>query len=420
MCDTFVALKTSTSSGNTILAKNSDREPDEAQALLHIPRMKHSSAHVTCTYIAIPQVSETYEVLLSKPFHMWGAEMGVNEFGLTLGNEAVFTTVKMSRKNNGLTGMDMIRLCLERCTNAVEALTLIQDLLSIYGQDACGGYKNTSFYYHNSFIIADPQEAYVLETAGKSWAYRKILDHHSISNGLGIHTDYDAYHLEIEPRAFPYFWRTAAKPFSFKDYFSDILYTQLGRAKYRQSCSLSLIKDLSDASLHTGTAMEILKTHHLPDTSFIPQKASTACLCMHATGITNPSTTTGSMVAEIRKNKPHTIWMTGTSMPCLSIYIPFFLGTETLGNIQLPTSAPDESLWWQAELLHQWICKDYQHRKTDWQQASKLLQDELLEEEQRLFLTHPSLGELEKFSNQALKDVKDLYQKFIQSAKLYP
>lgn len=418
MCDTFVALKTSTSSGNTILAKNSDREPDEAQALLHIPRVKHSSAKVRCTYIEIPQVSETFEVFLSKPFHMWGAEMGVNEFGLSLGNEAVFTTVKMSRKNTGLTGMDMIRLCLERCTNAVEALTLIQDLLRDYGQDACGGYKNKSFYYHNSFIIADPHEAYVLETAGKSWAYKKILDSHSISNGLGIHTDYDAYHLEIESRAFPYFWKTATNPFSFKDYFSDILYTQLGRAKHRQSCSLNLIKNLSNAGLNARASMEILKTHHSPDSTFIPEKATTACLCMHATGITNPSTTTGSMVAEIRKNGPHTIWMTGTSMPCLSIYIPFFLGTQTLQKVQSPTSAPDDSLWWQAELVHQWICKDYQHRKTDWQQAARLLQEELLEEEQRIILTQPSLKELEKFSNQAIKDVKDLYRKFIQTAKL--
>lgn len=413
MCDTFVALSPHTLLGTTILSKNSDREPTEAQALLHLPRSKQASPTLQCTFIEVPQVQETYEVILSKPFQMWGTEMGVNEFGLAIGNEAVFTTVKMSRKNQGLTGMDMIRLCLERCKSAAEALNLMQDLLQTYGQDACGGYQNKSFYYHNSFIIADPQEAFVLETAGKSWAYQRIMDQHSISNGLGIHTDYDAFHLEIEPKAFPYFWRKAANPFSFKDYFSDILFTQVGRAKQRQSCSSGLLKNHVNQGVTVKSSMEILKTHHVPDAEFNPKKASTACLCMHATGLTNPSTTTGSMITELRARGPHTVWLTGTSMPCLSIYIPFFLGTTTLNNFQAPSEKADKSLWWQAERLHQWICEDYQGRKAAWQAAVQELQTELLEEEHRLLSKDSSITALEKFSNQALKDVWDLYQKFL-------
>ncbi|WP_278043588.1 hypothetical protein [Cecembia calidifontis] len=38
MCDTLAALPNFTASGNLIFAKNSDREPDEAQGILHIPR----------------------------------------------------------------------------------------------------------------------------------------------------------------------------------------------------------------------------------------------------------------------------------------------------------------------------------------------------------------------------------------------
>ncbi|UJP64427.1 carcinine hydrolase/isopenicillin-N N-acyltransferase family protein [Mongoliitalea daihaiensis] len=413
MCDTFVALGSLTLTGNTILAKNSDREPEEAQALVHIPRTKHSAAFVQCTFIDIPQVSETYEVILSKPFQMWGAEMGANEFGLTIGNEAVFTTVKMSRTNQGLTGMDMIRLCLERCTKATEALTLIQELLQTYGQDACGGYKNNSFFYHNSFIISDPEESFVFETAGKSWAYRRITDHHSISNGLGIHTDYDAFHLEIEPKAFPYFWRKAANPFSFKDYFSDILYTQVGRAKQRQSCSIGLLKNHIHPGVSVESAMDILKTHHMPDSDFTPKKATTACLCMHATGLTNPSTTTGSMVTELRKNGTHTLWMTGTSMPCLSVYIPFFFGTPTLENFRVPTAKPDDSFWWQAEKLHQWICQDYSVRKVDWQKETDRLQKSLIKQEQALFSGQTSMERLSEFSGKALTEVEELYQKFL-------
>ncbi|GAI09760.1 unnamed protein product [marine sediment metagenome] len=32
---------------------------------------------VKCTYIEIPQVKNTYEVILAKPFWIWGCEMDV-------------------------------------------------------------------------------------------------------------------------------------------------------------------------------------------------------------------------------------------------------------------------------------------------------------------------------------------------------
>ena len=101
MCDTFVTLGKNTSTGLTLLAKNSDREPNEAQEILHVSATKHSVDTVKCTYISIPQSEKTYEVILSKPFHMWGAEIGCNEHGVALGNEALFTNIKKERINLG-------------------------------------------------------------------------------------------------------------------------------------------------------------------------------------------------------------------------------------------------------------------------------------------------------------------------------
>jgi secernin len=109
MCDTLVALSNSTADGSVIFAKNSDREPNEAHHLLLIPAAEYAEGEsIQCTYIQIPQVRRTHAVLLAKPFWIWGAEMGANERGVVIGNEAVFTKVPYEM-TPGLIGMDLLR-----------------------------------------------------------------------------------------------------------------------------------------------------------------------------------------------------------------------------------------------------------------------------------------------------------------------
>ncbi|MCX6085810.1 MAG: peptidase U34, partial [Caldiserica bacterium] len=79
MCDTLAALAPMTSNGHTLLAKNSDREPNEAQLLTAVPHETHAELSLRTTYIEVDQVRETNAVLLCRPFWMWGAEMGINE-----------------------------------------------------------------------------------------------------------------------------------------------------------------------------------------------------------------------------------------------------------------------------------------------------------------------------------------------------
>lgn len=62
-----------------------------------------------CTYIEIDQVPHTYRTVLSRPAWLWGAEMGANEHGVCIGNEAVYTKESCST-DDGLIGMDYVRL----------------------------------------------------------------------------------------------------------------------------------------------------------------------------------------------------------------------------------------------------------------------------------------------------------------------
>ncbi|MCZ2476158.1 hypothetical protein G9H61_11940 [Aquirufa ecclesiirivi] len=136
MCDTFFSPSYRNLHGNAILAKNSDREPNEAQQIVRFSAQQRPQKRVKATFIVVDCPEQVHEVILSKPFHMWGAEMGINEQGVAIGNEAVFTKMHLPRKNDGLTGMDLLRLALEQSKTAQFALEMILELLGKYGQDA--------------------------------------------------------------------------------------------------------------------------------------------------------------------------------------------------------------------------------------------------------------------------------------------
>src|SRR5438093_1273618 len=79
------------------------------------------------------------------------------------------------------------RLGLERVRTAADALDVMTDLVSRYGQ---GIYKGNTGpgNYDNGFIVADPREAYVLETAGHQWAAARVDRTVGISNVYSMRT----------------------------------------------------------------------------------------------------------------------------------------------------------------------------------------------------------------------------------------
>ncbi|MDO6354309.1 hypothetical protein Q3V94_04325 [Caloramator sp. CAR-1] len=317
MCDTLVALKSWTKNGAVIFGKNSDREKDEPHVIIRVPRKKHSKDEkVKCTYIEIPQVEETYDCILFKPSWIYGAEMGVNEFGVVIGNEAVFT--KEGQGPPALLGMDMLRLALERSKTALEAVEHIVYFIKTYGQGGkCGYTKNLR--YHNSFIIADFNSAYKLETADKKWALKKIEDFDSISNSLSITDDYDMLSSDAE-EGFIYNKVTNRKNFNFKERYENKLIAKIASGDFRRNITYNFLKE-KKGKLKVEDLFEILRYHTDLNSKNI-FNGSMKNICMHEKSMIS-SETTGSMVVELIDGQIN-IWATGSSLPCLSTYKPLW------------------------------------------------------------------------------------------------
>jgi secernin len=331
MCDTLVSI----TDDGLLFAKNSDRDPNEAQVLRWHPAAEHpGGATVACTWIAIEQVARTNAVLLSQPWWMWGAEMGANEHGVVIGNEAVFTR-ELARQlrpaPDALLGMDLLRLGLERASTAEGAVGVIVDLLERHGQGGSCSHDHPKLRYHNSFLVADPAGAIVLETAGQEWATEAVRGPgRSISNGL-----------TIEP-----FARAHRDPLR-----SAVVACSRRRSRTEAAAgAASSPADLFAALRDHGPA-------GAPQWS--PIHGGLTAPCVHAGGTVASSQSTASWVADLRAGREGVQhWATATSGPCTSLFKPVAidepidLGPDATNRYDPATG------WWRHEDLHRWALRD--------------------------------------------------------------
>ena len=120
MCDTLCAPGPS----GMVFAKNSDRPPGEVQVAWPFGRRASAGCTLRTQYLSIGDTG-AHAALLSCPTWLWGAEHGVNEYGVAIGNERVATTHDAQAAAPALMGMDLVRLGLERARSAVEAVDVM-------------------------------------------------------------------------------------------------------------------------------------------------------------------------------------------------------------------------------------------------------------------------------------------------------
>lgn len=374
MCDTLIALTNATKNNSVIFAKNSDREPNEPQIIIRIPSKTYNKGQkVKCTYIEVPQKETTNEVILVKPSWIWGAEMGVNSKGLAIGNEAVFTKEKLEPE--ALLGMDMLRLALENCDNAVEAVEFIIQILEQYGQGGKAGYT-ANLRYHNSFIIADYKEAYVLETASKHWAVKRVEDVYSISNVLTLHNNFDKCSENLIGNAIQKSWCKSKEDFDFKGCYEDKLFAFGTQGNHRQKHTMDFLKD-NVGKLDVPCMMDILRSHCDIHSVENFKAGSMGSVCMHAGGIIS-SQTTGSIIVELKPGSIN-MWATGSSLPCISLFKPMWF---TADNSLFFTETDQQAAvqyWAGIEKLHRAVMSNKAGNLTAFYEKRGKIEAKLLE-----------------------------------------
>lgn len=341
MCDTFGIIR----KNGAIFGKNSDRSPNEPQVIQWIKGHKTKNKKKKVTYIEIDEVKEVYSILISRPSWMWGCEMGVNEFGVCIGNEAIFTKGKYNK--TGLTGMDLVRLGLERSKNAKEAVKVITNLLKKYNQGGNCGYDH-NFYYDNSFLIMDRRTIYILETSKTKWQLKETKQD-AISNCLVLRSSKE----QIK---------------------ENILYTYASKAKERRKLVKSNLE-----KIHTPiNAFQVLRLHQQEN---VLEKGSVSSPCMHAGSIIGDHTTS-SMVVDVKEDI--TVYFTASSTPCLSLFKRWKLGSKV--EKPICTEEIDTTYWHQQEnikrkALFTEIPKTFYEQRDQLEKKNLSLSELLIEEE---------------------------------------
>jgi dipeptidase len=359
-CDTLVALGNSTQQGQTIFAKNSDRPADECQPLVLQPRQVHANDTLLhCQFVNLPQAKTTYRHIGSRPYWCWGYEHGFNEFQVVIGNEALHSKLPEASEPK-LIGMEILRLGLERSRTAAEAVAVMTGLISTYGQ---GKFANAAGVrtYDNGYIIADPHEAYVLETAGHEWVVKRVTGALGISNVYSVTTDWVECSPQAEAVAQAQGWWQGTERFNFADAYTVSSRSE-GSGALRRGRSCALLGQQAGA-ITARTMMAVLSDHadgsapqapwqNLPNPGF--------GICMHPNAQGKGSCSAASLVAELCADGTRLpIYWCSLYSPCLSLFLPIFLQGELPPILTQGNATPSEhSPWWRFHEVNRLVMRD--------------------------------------------------------------
>lgn len=393
-CDTWVAMPDATIHGHMILAKTSDVAAFECEPFMRWQGGTHApGAMIDLQYRKIPQAEKTYTVLGASQFWAWGAEQAINEHGVAVATEAIFTkewralhdrATKGEQVARGMLGINLLRLALERGKTAREVLDVMTRFVEEYGQwgSCIAGMSDLEASYDYSYIIADGTEAWILEAVGREWAARKVRKGvANIGNYLSIRGDWDLCSRNMVRNAVEKGWWPADKTeaFDFALAYSDPQ-TQLAPNLIRGKRVASLLGERQgriDVDWMFRISRDHLEGTFLDGPTFNAAIPDFLTVCMHDSpakftwGIT---AATNVFVLPAKGADIVPVAYYAANVPCCSVFVPFYVdgtrmpeGVERAGLsgkvVTDPTTTTvwgftEDSYWWQFDRLRMLVGGD--------------------------------------------------------------
>lgn len=340
MCDTFAVVEPT----GVLFAKNSDRTPGEVQLVEWHPA-RPAGAVVHTQYLTIDD-APTHAVLLSRPAWLWGGEHGVNEHGLAVGNERVWSRRPLDGPP-ALIGMDLVRLTLERARTADEGLEVLTTLLGRHGQGgSCEEHRDDP--YDSSFLVVDGRGGWVVETSGREWVAAPVGAGAAISNRYTLG---DAW-----TRSAP----GIVAGFDVETWHDPAVDTRL--ADHRLAATRACVADRPGPA----AAVAVLRDHGagpwgapgagrgepVPPPAELGDDLSGITVCMHLAGF---QATTASLVALLPADPaegPPRVWVC-PGQPCVGLYVPGLVAAHAAPLV-------DPTLWARVAALRDRVDDDHE------------------------------------------------------------
>jgi hypothetical protein len=318
--DMVVALGRATADGSTLFGHNCTSGGANPLRLVRNPGRTHAAGEVVrTTFLDVPQPRQTCAVLGARPEGAWGYAHGVNEHGVAAGCTRLRTRVCLD--GPGLTGMDLVRLGLERGRTAHQAVDALTSLIARHGQGAFGGSLGEGSA-DAAFVVADAREAFVLEAAGRFWVRQEVREVRAVGDVCTVRQDWDAIAPGLASHAIGLGrWPEDGTKLDFAgalggDPDGDAMaLRRWGRATLR----------LEEQNGHIDAAyLRRLLGDHDAD----PGETEDSSLCRHS-GRSRPTATAASLVAHLGGSAgpaPLAWWAFGP--PCESVCFPIVLAGE--------------------------------------------------------------------------------------------
>ena len=344
-CDMVVALPAATADRRTLFGFNSDRSVRAGHPLHRTLGREHATGEKLHTStIELPQAHQTYTALGSQPMGWWGYTHGLNEHGLAIGHTALCNRLRSTRP--GLTSGDLTRLVLERCRSARQAVDCLTALIERHGQ--CPPPTDPTSSANYDYLIADPTEAFSVETAGHYWACQEAQQVKAGSNVCLIRQDWDRISPGLADRAIREGWW--AGDGSKLDFAGALAECPVGESSgLRRWGRATLLLEQQNGHVDANYLRNLLCDHYEGTHFEIDQQSPVpgpVPICQHARGATAGGTTL-SLVAELAVDPPRVgmVWC-AFGPPCSSVYFPFPFDADPPRPFALGDTEPDTREFW--------------------------------------------------------------------------